>query len=192
MRATIPERLPTEMPTKADTELRPLDYPQQKSSTIVPPLHWHANQDEAFTVISGSMLASISSSCKLVGIGEDVFICRGDYHTFSNASASEDLVVDVQLSPDNRLRDERFFRNAYGYLEDVTRAGKAPSPFQALLFLWSADIIPALPGPTMIMKPLAGVFGWIGGVVVGKWLLGYQEWYAEYTPEELRDIKKSV
>jgi mannose-6-phosphate isomerase-like protein (cupin superfamily) len=192
MRATIPKRLPCEMPIKTDADVDSLNFPPQKSSTIIPPLHWHANQDETFTVISGSMLAHISSTSKLVGAGEHIFIRRGYYHTFSNPSASEDLVMDVKLSPDNRLRDERFFRNAYGYLNDVTRTGKVPSPFQALLFLWSADVKPTLPGPTVIMKPLARVLGWIGGVVVGKWVLGYREWYAEYTPEELRDVNKSV
>lgn len=190
MRATMPKRLTSEMPVKTDTDHQSLEYPQQKSSTLVPPLHWHSKQDETFIVVSGRMLATVSGQQRIAGVSEEVFIQRCHYHTFSNASSDSDLVVDVKLNPDNRLRDERFFRNAYGYLDDITKAGESPSPFQALLFLWSADVIPALPGPKFIMAPLSTLIAWFGGIVIGKWVLGYQEAYPEYTPKELQDVKK--
>lgn len=182
MRATIPPRLSSEMP-----RARSVSFPPQKSSKIIPPPHWHALQDEIFRVVTGRMVATIAGRETVVGADECVHIPRGDYHTFANASDSESLVVDVKLDPDNRLRDERFFRNAYGYLDDVTAAGRSPSPFQTLLFLWSADIIPAIPGPKWLMAPLSRFLGYVGGVVIGKWILGYRESYPEYTPAELEN-----
>ena len=171
MRATVPQRLESEMQMKGS-----LSFPQQRSSNLIPPLHWHALQDETFSVVSGHMVATVSGKQNVHVEGESTLIPRGQYHTFANASDSVPLVIDVQLTPDNRLRDERFFRNAYGYLDDVTKAGKQPSPFQGLLFLWSADIIPALSGPQWLMAPLGKFLGWFGGVVMGKWVLGYREW----------------
>ena len=137
------------------------------------------------------MVASVSGRQYVAEEESEVFIRRGEHHTFANASSDVELVVDVKLNPDNRARDERFFRNAYGYLDDCTRAGKNPSPFQALLFLWSADIIPALSGPKFIMAPVARFIGRFGGVVVGKWLLGYRVIYDEYTPKELLELHKN-
>ena len=74
------------------------------------------------------MVATVAGNQRIADKGQSVLIQRGDYHTFANASTEEILVVDVRLEPDNRLRDERFFRDAYGYLDDVTRSGRSPSP----------------------------------------------------------------
>jgi hypothetical protein len=138
------------------------------------------------------MVATISGQQKIADVNEEVLIRRGQYHTFANASSDTDLVVDVRLNPDNRLRDETFFRNAYSYLDGVTKAGKSPSLFQTFFFLWSADIIPALPGPKFIMAPLSKFIGWFGGVVFGKWILGYQATYSDYTPKELLEIRRNL
>ena len=183
MRATILPRLSSEMPLNYEAS-----FPHQKSSNIIPPPHWHALQDETFHVVSGRMVVTVSGRQKVVGAENSVYIPQCEYHTFANASTNESLIVDVKLKPDNRLRDERFFRNAYGYLDDVTRSGRSPSPFQALLFLWSADVIPAFPGPKLVMAPLSKFLGWFGGVVVGKWILGYREWY----PESVKSIDRAM
>ena len=100
------------------------------------------------------MVATVSNIQKIIETGKSVFIPRGHIHTFANASAEEPLVVDVKLDPDNRARDERFFRNAYGYHDDCNRARVTPSPFQALLFLWSTDVKPAIPGPLWLSMPM--------------------------------------
>jgi hypothetical protein len=42
----------------------------------------------------------------------------------------------------------------------------------------------ALPGPKFIAKPLAILMNFIGGVVIGKWLLGYSDSYPEYSHAE--------
>ena len=171
MQAKISKRLPSEMPLKTGGQRQPPSFPRQKSSNIIPPLHWHAKQDETFLVVSGRMVATISRQQKIADVNQEVFIRRGEYHTFTNASSDTDLVVDARLNPDNRMRDEAFFRNAYGYLDDVTKAGKTPSVFQTFLLLWSADVITALPGPKLFMAPLSKFIGLFKGVVIGKWVL---------------------
>ena len=142
-------------------------------------------------MVSGKMVATVSGRQSVLGEGEDVLIPRGFVHTFANASAEHDLVVDVKLDPDNRARDERFFRNGYGYLDDCARAGVTPPIPQAMLMLYSADIIPAMPGPRVIMRVIETWVAWFGAVVIGKWVLGYSEWYEEYTPLELRELKEA-
>jgi hypothetical protein len=45
----------------------------------------------------------------------------------------------------------------------------------------SADVILALPGPKFIAKTLGVMLNFFGGLVIGKWLLGYTEYYPEYS-----------
>jgi hypothetical protein len=74
--------------------------------------------------------------------------------------------------------------NLQTYRDDCRRAGREPSLPQLLLFSRSADVIRALPGPKIIAKPLGIVINYIGGLVIGKWLLGYSETYPEYSHAE--------
>lgn len=53
--------------------------------------------------------------------------------------------------------------------------------FQIWLFLSSGDTYPVMPGPTWLAKPLGMLVNFIGGLVIGKWVLGYKERYPEYT-----------
>ena len=78
---------------------------------------------------------------------------------------------------------ERFFRNIYGYLDDCERNACAPSPVQMLMFLDSAEMSLALPGPRWVANPVS----WALGVVVGRWVggvLGYKASYPEYYEEK--------
>lgn len=47
------------------------------------------------------------------------------------------------------------------------------------------DTFLALPGPKLVAKPLAVFVHFIGGVVIGKWLLGYSDSYSEYSHQEV-------
>lgn len=46
------------------------------------------------------------------------------------------------------------------------------------------DTLLALPGPQIVAKPLAVLMNFIGGLVIGKWLLGYSDSYPEYSHPE--------
>jgi hypothetical protein len=66
----------------------------------------------------------------------------------------------------------------------MRKAGLRPSLPQLLLFLRSSDTLLALPGPKFVAKPLSILMNFIGGLVIGKWLLGYSERYPEYSRTE--------
>lgn len=52
--------------------------------------------------------------------------------------------------------------------------------FQALLFMHRGGVCLALPGPEIISRVAGLLLNYIGGVFVGKMLLGYQDTYPEY------------
>jgi len=66
--------------------------------------------------------------------------------------------------------DELFFRNIYSYLDDCGKQGVAPSLPQLLLFLDSAQVSLAFPGPPALMRGLS-------------WALGLRACYGEYFDE---------
>jgi hypothetical protein len=82
-----------------------------------------------------------------------------------------------------------FFRNIYSYLDDCQRQGVELSLPQLLLFMDSAEVSLAIPGPAPVMRWLS----WGLGVVVGRWIggyvLGYKSSYPEYFDEKM--VKRS-
>lgn len=61
------------------------------------------------------------------------------------------MTVEASYTPPERWREERFFRNLCGYLEDTNRPGSGmgeggASFVQIVLFAWQADIIACDPG----------------------------------------------
>lgn len=159
-------------------------------SIIQPPFHYHIYQSEKFNLRSGSgnfycgvdpkPFITLSDTPDAPRIA---FIPAGRYHRFENASQTEDLVVDIHLTPESYEDEQRFFRNFFGYLDDCKKSKKSPSLFQLLVFLHSADTPLALPLPWEWLGRIAsrvfifGVAGW------GKFILGYEDSYAEYYEE---------
>jgi len=159
-------------------------------SIIQPPFHYHIYQSEYFNVRSGTgnffrgqdpkPFIQLSSE---EGKPKQASIPAGQYHRFENASATEDFVLDIHLTPEDYENEQRFFRNFFGYLDDCKKAKKEPSFFQLLVFLYSADTPLALPAPTEFIGRWASrvflivVAGW------GRWVLGYKSSYPEYYEE---------
>ncbi|KAL1863615.1 hypothetical protein Plec18170_000453 [Paecilomyces lecythidis] len=158
------------------------------SSIMVPPFHYHIHQTEHSRIVQGSCHLYRDTADKpwKTLSGEDPNASKTAavppklYHTINNASATEPLVVDVNLTPEDVEGEERFFRNFFGYLDDCRKAGQAPSVFQLMVFLRSSDTPLGLPMPTKLLSVVASraflsVMGW-----VGYWILGYEETYPEY------------
>ena len=129
------------------------------------------------------MRATLEGSTQLIPVGSSITIAPGLYHTFVNDSATEEMEVSTGLDPAERERDEAFFRNLYGYLDDCRKAGMAPHVAQMCLFLWFFDCYLALPGPKWVGRPASRVLSFVVGVVLGKWVLGMRESYEEYYVE---------
>lgn len=70
--------------------------------------------------------------------------------------------------------------NVWGYRDDCKKAGVKPSLFQASLFMHRGGVVRALPGPERISIVLGVLLNYIGGVFIGKCLLGYSGCYPEY------------
>jgi mannose-6-phosphate isomerase-like protein (cupin superfamily) len=166
------------------TNLHPL-------SIVVPPFHYHIHQDEHFHVRSGTGLF-------YRGLGPQPFatltsepagqrtasIKAGRYHRFENASETEDLVVDVHLTPESYEGEQRFFRNFFGYLDDCRKARQEPSFFQLMVFLHDADTPLAVPLPWEWLGRVASRLLLWGAAYWGRFVLGYGRSYEEYFEEK--------
>lgn len=155
---------------------------------MVPPLHYHIDQAEAFRIVQGEGHIFRNSTDKpWVTLSANdphglktAVIPKLDYHTIHNASTTEPMIMDVHLSPEDYVSEERFFRNFFGYLDDCKRAGQEPSLFQLMVFLKASDT----------PLGLGNSAGWLGHLWSrvfyettswwGYWVLGYQPSYQEY------------
>lgn len=85
------------------------------NSSLAPPPHRHLWQDETFHVVSGTARFTFpggggGGAEKLARAGEVVVVPRRAAHTFCNASAEDELVVEFVLDPGTRDTDEAYFR----------------------------------------------------------------------------------
>ncbi|KKK23358.1 hypothetical protein ARAM_002165 [Aspergillus rambellii] len=141
----------------------------KKPSIMVPPFHWHIHQTEHFHVVSGTChlfrdyatTPWITISTTDPALPTKAVIPKQVYHTINNASTTEPLVLDVNLTPEDYEGEQRFFRNFFGYLDDCRKAGVPPNPFQLFVFLHAADTPLGIP-----MR--RGGWGWS----LGEWCCG--------------------
>ncbi|KAF2720729.1 hypothetical protein K431DRAFT_225703 [Polychaeton citri CBS 116435] len=154
---------------------------------LIPPMHWHWRQEEYFTVTHGRFIFTLEGREFTVSATDEqtkITIPVLLRHTFKvDPTCTEPCGIELStlISPagEEEGATERFFRNLYSYLEDCHQQKVAPSLPQLLLFLDSAEVSLAFPGPGWIARPLSYAFG----VVVGRWLgwlLGYRASYPEY------------
>jgi len=155
---------------------------------LVPPYHWHWSQDEYFQIKRGSFIFTLEGVDTIYTSTspQPIFIPTRTRHTFrANPDSPEPCEVIITASPEDQSGiSERFFRNLYSYLDDCEKQKVAPSVVQLLLFLHSAEVSLALPGPALVSRWA----GWSLGVVVGRfggWLLGYKSSYEEYYDEKM-------
>jgi mannose-6-phosphate isomerase-like protein (cupin superfamily) len=83
--------------------------PGKAKCALSPPPHWHRYQKETFHVLSGTGKFWLEGRYILAEEGEVVEIPAGAFHTFCNASKTDEFVVEFTLEPSTRKRDEEFF-----------------------------------------------------------------------------------
>jgi mannose-6-phosphate isomerase-like protein (cupin superfamily) len=128
-----------------------LPGPNPKDNTIaIPPVHAHPNQQEIFLVTKGTALFHLNRKHIAKSAGEELTIPRGEYHKFTNASPTESMTLEAWYDPPDLAREERFFRNLFGYLHDISQGGvgmiESASIAQLALFAWEADMPICEPG----------------------------------------------
>jgi mannose-6-phosphate isomerase-like protein (cupin superfamily) len=115
------------------------------NSILIPPFHIHPNQRETFLVTSGTALFDLNREEVPIKAGNEIVIPIGEYHRFRNASSEESMTLEAWYDPAELVREERFFRNLCGYLQDSTEGGTGMlenvSVPQLALFSWEADIM---------------------------------------------------
>lgn len=166
------------------------NYIPNNKSMFNPPQHLHLFQTEEFLIEQGTGIwyqptAPNPAHRRIVkNAGEIINLPKGTYHRFENASDTEPMVIKIRVEPpgENAVKEEQFFRNFFGYLEDCRKQGSQPSIFQLELFLHTIDgplAIPC-PGPDGIKWWVSRIMMLFLGVVIGEWVLGYKRTYPEY------------
>ncbi|KAL0945033.1 uncharacterized protein CTRU02_202920 [Colletotrichum truncatum] len=160
-------------------------------SIIQPPFHYHIYQDEFFRIQSGKgnfyrgvEPKPFTTLSNAPGHPTTASVKAGTYHRFENATDTEDLVVDIHLTPESYENEQRFFRNFFGYLDDCKSAGTEPSIFQLFVFLHSADTPLAVPIPWQFLGRVVSRILLITVAFWGRWVLGYRQTYPEYYDSE--------
>ncbi|KAH7320679.1 hypothetical protein B0I35DRAFT_427592 [Stachybotrys elegans] len=167
------------------TQRIPPTTKEHGASLLQPPFHYHLYQDEHFRVQSGraSFFTGLGPDPAVVLSPDGVTttsVKAGTYHRFENASATEDLVLDIKLTPETYEQEQRFFRNFFSYLDDCTKTKTPPSIFQLLVFLHGADTPLVIPLPVEWLGRMLSRILLSGGAAWGRYVLGYQPSYEEY------------
>ncbi|PVH83253.1 hypothetical protein DL98DRAFT_513174 [Cadophora sp. DSE1049] len=169
------------------THQLPPQSSENGTSILQPAFHLHIYQTEHFHLRSGTGNFYLGIDPKPFTTLSDkpdapktATIPAGRYHRFENASETEELVLDIHLTPESYENEQRFFRNFFGYLDDCKKAKVEPSLFQLLVFLHSADTPLALPLPIEWLGKIVSRIFLIVVAFWGRFMLGYQESYPEY------------
>jgi mannose-6-phosphate isomerase-like protein (cupin superfamily) len=154
-------------------------------SLFNPPLHFHMYQTEDFNIISGEARFFLDGTTMIRKNGDHIHIPVNAFHRFENASEDgEDLVIAFRLDLQDFEMEERFFRNFFGYLDDLRKAGQQPSMFQICRFLYEVNGPLVCPGlgrkSTFIPRQTSWLVMVVVGLIIGEWLLGYKGTYPEY------------
>jgi hypothetical protein len=81
-------------------------------------------------------------------------------------------------------RADQFPGNTQTYRDDCRKTGVQRNIFQVLMFNRMGNVVLALAGPEVIAKPLGLMLNFFGSLI-GSWLLGFSDSYAEYNrPKE--------
>jgi len=162
------------------------------SNPLIPPYHWHWYQNESFHITQGRFIFTLEGNDTVKFPADGVVqIPAGARHTFRvDPTCVEECVIEISAEPEEQSGiSERFFRNLYSYLDDCEKQKVAPSLPQLLLFLDSAEVSLAFPGPLLLVHWASYALG----VVVGRWfggyVLGYKASYEEYYDSNLAKKK---
>lgn len=119
-----------------------------------PPAHFHPQQAEVFTVLTGELTVQIGNRMKILCAGDQHYIPPRAVHTMWNASQTH-TVVNWQVRP--ALDTQALLEMAFGLANASTSRSGAPSLLQTALLMrrFSSEFRLATPGP-LVQKLLFG------------------------------------
>lgn len=118
-----------------------------------PPLHYHADYDESFTVVEGVLGIQLGKQILHLEKGDRCTASVGSLHRFFNPSKTEKVVFSVCISPGS-ADFEIMLQVAYGLANDgLTNRKGIPKNMEhlALTFQWGGA---CLPGLFSVLAPL--------------------------------------
>jgi len=162
------------------------------SNPLIPPYHWHWCQNESFHITQGRFIFTLEGKDTIKSPADGVVqVPAGARHTFRvDPTCEEECVIEISAEPEEQSGiSERFFRNLYSYLDDCEKQNVAPSLPQLLLFLDSAEVSLAFPGPQILVHWASYALGVVVGRWIGGYVLGYKASYEEYYDPNLAKKK---
>ncbi|KAF9559803.1 hypothetical protein CPC08DRAFT_708554 [Agrocybe pediades] len=140
--------------------------PASQGGTLYVPPHWHEEHDELFRVLQGRLRVMIGDKTRdYVPSDGEIRIPKGMVHSIS-AFHNEETIFEERTDPMD-IEKELFFRN-------ILAGGKMTThPLQAMVVMYSGDMVPALPGHFKWME--RGFRALLGGFIGP--LFGYQVKY---------------
>jgi len=111
-----------------------------------PPLHYHTNYDETFTVIEGVLGIQLGEQILMLERGDRCTAPVGALHRFFNPSATERVVFEGLVTPAS-ANFETMLQVAYGLANDgLTDRRGIPKSLEhlALTFMWGDTNLPGV------------------------------------------------
>jgi mannose-6-phosphate isomerase-like protein (cupin superfamily) len=112
------------------------------NSVMIPAWHFHPSQQEYFLITFGTCLFDLNGEKVAVKAGDEIVVPMGEYHRFTNASTTEEMTLEAWYDPADLGREERVFRNLFGYLADQATGdggmNENMSILQLALFGWES------------------------------------------------------
>ena len=127
-----------------------------------PPKHFHPVQEEHFEVLAGSLTVRVGGAERILGVGDQVDIARGQAHQMWNPGA-EPARVHWRTSPG--LRTEQWFRA----IDALHREGKVgrngmPGTLAFGVMLTEYRDVFRLAGPDWLLRPALAALGGLAGL----------------------------
>lgn len=140
-----------------------------------PPAHFHPNQQETFTVLEGTMTASIGRAVRRYAVGDSFTVPAGVVHWMHNA---DDGPARVRWETRPALATERFFETVFGLARDEKfGAGGKPNVLQmAVVLMAHRNEFRLASPPTIVQAVVLPVLAGLGR------LAGYDPQYDSTMP----------
>ena len=141
--------------------------------SLEPPLHYHPQQKELFTVLEGSITVKINGSLKTLKAGEQLAIEANTPHSMWNGT-DDKAVVNWKVYP--ALDTEYFFETAMGIATHrPTNELGMPGILQAVLIADRFSHVFILANPSFMIQQI--LFTLLKPIA---YLAGHRAWYKEY------------
>jgi len=138
-----------------------------------PPPHYHPQQEEDFTILSGEMTVRMDGQLRILRQGDTLHIPKNKVHSMWNHTLAK-AVVNWKVRP--ALDSEYFFEIATGLANDgKLSTRRKPNLLQtaSLMNRFSHEFRLTKP-PYWVQRMMFGILGAVG------WFLGYRGWYEKY------------